>query len=229
MTAVPGRTSWHAFSFGEHYDPNRIGFGPLMVCNTDLVEIDHGYPDHPHRDAEIITWVLSGSLRHTDSFGHTGIVHPGLAQRMSAGTGIVHAEVNDAYRIDPDRPVAPVHFLQLWLRPDTPGSPPGYAQDEVTDADLRSGLVPIMSGRRHDVTIGLGVADATLWAARPDPGATLGLPDAPLLHLIVGRGEVDLEGAGRLRTGDTAELTGRGGSVITAISEVDLLVWEFGR
>ena len=87
----------------------------------DLVRVGAGYPDHPHRDAEIITWVLSGSLVHEDSRGNSGLIYPGLVQRMSAGSGIVHAERNDAYRIDPTLPAEPVHFIQMWIRPDEPG------------------------------------------------------------------------------------------------------------
>ena len=82
-----------------------------------------GYDDHPHRDSEIVTWVLSGSPAASDSRGHRGLVYPRLAQRMSAGTGIVHAERNDGYRLDPDQPAEPVHFVQMWLRPDVPGGP----------------------------------------------------------------------------------------------------------
>jgi len=101
------RTDWsetqHSFSFGEHYDPSNVSFGQLLVNNDDLVRAGSGYADHPHRDTEIITWVLSGSLVHQDSRGNSGLIYPGLAQRMSAGSGIVHSERNDAYLIDPAR------------------------------------------------------------------------------------------------------------------------------
>lgn len=228
VSSAPGRISRHVFSFAEHYDPARIGFGSLMVCNTDLVEVDHGYPDHPHRDAEIITWVLSGSLRHADSFGNVGIVHPGLAQRMSAGSGIVHAELNDAYRLDPRRPAQAVHFVQMWLRPDQPGSTPGYAQRALPMIDLDGDLVPVAAGANRDAAIDIGNRGATLWATRLAPGITRRLPEAGLLFVVVAAGEVEIEGPGLLHAGDTAQLTGRGGSTITGRAEAELLIWELG-
>jgi hypothetical protein len=228
VTSAPGRISRHVFSFGEHYDPARIGFGPLMVCNTDLVEVDRGYPDHPHRDAEILTWVLSGSLRHADSFGNVGIVHPGLAQRMSAGSGIVHAELNDAYRLDPRRPAEPVHFVQMWLRPDQPGSTPGYAQRALPVIDFDSHLVPVASGANRDAAIHIGTSDATLWATRLGPGITRHLPQARMIFVVVAAGDVDVEGAGPLHAGETAQLTGHGGSMITGRAAAELLIWELG-
>jgi quercetin 2,3-dioxygenase len=229
VTVAAGRTTWHAFSFGEHYDPERIAYGPLLVCNTDLVETDRGYPDHPHRDAEILTWVLAGSLRHSDSFGNTGVIHPGLAQRMSAGSGVVHAELNDAYRLDPRHPVEPVHFVQMWLRPDEPGTTPGYAQREVASADLDAGLVPVASGEHPDAAIDLGTQQATLWVGRLAPGVRRRLPDAEAIFLVVARGEVELDSVGSIRTGDTVELTALGGSTITARSAAEVLVWQLGR
>jgi redox-sensitive bicupin YhaK (pirin superfamily) len=229
VTSTPGVVSRHAFSFGVHYDPHRIGYGPLMVCNTDTVEVDHGYPDHPHRDAEIVTWVLAGSLRHTDSFGNVGVVHPGLAQRMSAGSGIVHAELNDAYRIDPHRGVEPVHFVQMWLRPDESGRTPGYAQRELRMSDLDTQLVPVASGRHPDAAIALGTRGATLWATRLAQGASRQIPDAELVYLVVTAGGVELEGTDVLRAGDAAELTGCGGSSITGRTTAEALIWELGR
>jgi quercetin 2,3-dioxygenase len=229
VTTAPGRTSWHAFSFGEHYDPGRIGAGALTVCNTELVHTDHGYPDHPHRDTEIVTWVMEGSLRHTDSSGSSGIVHPGLAQRMSAGSGIVHAEMNDAYRLDPSRPPRPVRFVQMWLRPDLPGGCPGQAQRELSISDLAEHLVPVASGRHPDAAVGLGTADATLWATRLAPGARRRLPGTGRTFLVVVRGVVDLEGVGLLRTDDSVELVGHGGASLSGVADAEVLIWELGR
>jgi hypothetical protein len=117
----PGtRLSWldskHSFSFGRHYDPANAHHGLLLVNNDDIVKPGTGFETHPHRDMEIVTWVLQGSLVHQDSEGHTGVIYPGLAQRMSAGTGILHSEKNDSWRLaDPDQPGAvhtnPVHFV----------------------------------------------------------------------------------------------------------------------
>ncbi len=101
MTEAAGVTTRHAFSFGAHYDPDNVGFGSLLAHNDERLSSGRGFDDHPHRDTEIVTWVLSGSLLHEDSTGHTGIVSPGAVQRLSAGSGVVHAERNDAYRVDP--------------------------------------------------------------------------------------------------------------------------------
>lgn len=113
------QTSWldsrHSFSFGRHYDPQNTRHGLLLVNNDDLVQPDTGYQPHAHRDVEIITWVVQGSLVHQDSTGHRGVLHPGLVQRMSAGTGISHSENNGAM----GRPGSePVRFVQMWLPPD---------------------------------------------------------------------------------------------------------------
>ncbi len=138
-TSVPGVETAHVFSFGAHYDPDHVGHGPLMVLNEESLQVGRGFDDHPHADAEILTWVLSGSLVHTDSHGHTGLVVPGRAQRLSAGSGIVHAERNDGFRTDPERPAVPVQFVQMWLRPDVAGTPPGYVQRDVDLAELARG------------------------------------------------------------------------------------------
>src|SRR3954466_1351861 len=108
-TQVGGLPPRHSFSFGHHYDPANTHFGLLLVSNDDVVAPGTGFETHPHRDMEIVTWVLSGSLVHQDSEGHSGLIYPGLAQRMSAGTGILHSEKNDTYA-DAAAPTEPVHF-----------------------------------------------------------------------------------------------------------------------
>src|SRR3954447_15068068 len=108
--------SAHSFSFGHHYDPRNTHHGLLLVNNDDTVAPGTGFETHPHRDMEIVTWVLRGSLVHRDSTGRTGVIHPGLAQRMSAGTGIRHSERNDAHD--------PVRFVQMWVVPDEGGGAP---------------------------------------------------------------------------------------------------------
>ena len=121
VTAIDWLDSKHSFSFGPHYDPTNTHFGLLMVSNDDVVQAGAGFDTHPHRDMEIVTWVLSGSLVHQDSEGHSGVIHPGLAQRMSAGRGILHSEKNDAWRLDASiaehaRERPDVHFVQMWVR-----------------------------------------------------------------------------------------------------------------
>lgn len=221
--------SHHSFSFGHHWDPANTGHGLLLVNNDDVVAPATGFDTHPHRDMEIVTWVLEGSLVHQDSEGNNGIIYPGLAQRMSAGTGILHSEKNDSWRIDGRAHHDPVRFIQMWVVPDERGIQPGYQQEEVDDALLRSGLVPVASGMdRHaaDAAIRIHNRDAALFAARLAPGGSVTLPDAPFVHLFVARGTVEVEDAGRLEQGDAVRLTELGGQTVTAGSDAEVLVWE---
>jgi redox-sensitive bicupin YhaK (pirin superfamily) len=220
--------SKHSFSFGSHYDPRNTHHGVLLVNNDDVVAAGTGFETHPHRDMEIVTWVLTGSLVHQDSTGHAGVIYPGLAQRMSAGTGILHSEKNDAWRLEPDRQsTEPVHFVQMWVLPDEAGVAPGYEQLEIGDALLRGGLVPVASGRpKHESAIRIRNRSAALHAARLDTGSSVQLPEAPYLHLFVAEGDVDLEGAGALTAGDAVRLTAGGGQRVTATAPAEVLVWE---
>jgi redox-sensitive bicupin YhaK (pirin superfamily) len=224
-TAGGGIDTRHVFSFGAHYDPDRVGHGPLMVLNDERLLAGRGFDDHPHADAEILTWVLSGSLVHADSRGHTGVVLPGLAQRMSAGSGIVHAERNDAFRSDPSRPAEPAHFVQMWLRPDVAGSLPSYAQRELDLAELGRGWRPVASGSDPDAAVTLGCAGATLWVTVLGAGVRRELPTGPLAHLYVARGELDVERVGRLVAGDALELTGEAALAVTGRAEAEVLLW----
>ena len=228
-TGIAWLDSKHSFSFGRHYDPANTAHGLLLVNNDDRVQAGTGFETHPHRDMEIVTWVLQGSLVHQDSTGHNGVIYPGLAQRMSAGTGILHSEKNDAYRLEADRPREQVHFVQMWVVPDESGVTPGYEQLEIDDALLRGGLVPVASGLpRHDGASAIRIAnrDAALHAARLAPGQSVTLPDAPYLHLFVPRGAVELEGAGPLAEGDAVRFTATGGHRVTATEPAEVLVWE---
>ncbi len=229
LTQTDWAETYHSFSFGEHYDPTNISFGRLVVNNDDLVSVGTGYPDHPHQDAEIITWVLSGSLIHEDSHGNSGLIYPGLAQRMSAGSGIVHAERNDAYRIDPKRPAEPVHFIQMWIRPDEPGAPPSYQQRELALGDLVSSWVPIASGRHPDAVVSIGSAGSTLWVSVLSAGTSRLLPRGDLLHVYLARGVVDVETVGQLEQGDSLRLAGSAQLRLSADVEAEVLVWEMGH
>ena len=228
-TRIDWLDSKHSFSFGRHYDPANTGHGLLLVNNDDVVRAGSGFETHPHRDMEIVTWVLGGSLVHQDSTGHSGVIYPGLAQRMSAGTGILHSEKNDSWRIGGERHDEPVHFVQMWVVPDESGVQPGYEQLEVGDELLRGGLVPVASGMpQHDGAAAIRIRNryAALHAARLEPGQSVQLPDAPFLHLFVPRGEVELEGAGPLGAGDAVRFTATGGQRLTAASSAEVLVWE---
>lgn len=221
VTDVEGRTTRHSFSFDRHYDPANVEMGFLVCHNDDLVQPGHGYPDHPHRDLEIITWVLDGALRHEDSTGHGGLVTPGLVQRLNAGSGIVHTEVNGG----PD----PVHFVQMWVRPGESGLPPTYEQRDVGDHLVRGDWITLASGMplHADTTaVRLSNSRAGLHAVRLPTGAAISLPESAMMHLFVARGGVELERVGELGTGDAARLFGTGGQLLTARSEAEVLLWE---
>ena len=221
--------SKHSFSFGQHYDPHNTHFG--LVNNDDVVDPGTGFETHPHRDMEIVTWVLRGQLVHQDSEGHNGLIYPGLAQRMSAGTGILHSEKNDSWRLTGEPSHAdPVHFVQMWVVPDASGIRPGYEQLEIGDELLRGGLVPVASGmpaHRDAAAIRIAQKDAALYAARLAPGGSVSLPEAPFVHLFVPVGSVTLEGAGDLATGDAVRIAGGAGQRVTAGADgAEVLVWE---
>ena len=143
--------SKHSFSFGHHHDRANTHHGLLLVNNDDIVDPGTGFETHPHQDMEIVTWVLQGSLVHQDSTGHNGVIYPGLAQRMSAGRGILHSEKNDSWRLGGETHRDPVHFVQMWVVPDEANITPGYEQLEIGDELLTGGLVPVASGMdKHD-------------------------------------------------------------------------------
>jgi redox-sensitive bicupin YhaK (pirin superfamily) len=216
-------TEWldskHSFSFAGYYDPANTHHGLLLVNNEDWVQPAAGFDTHPHRDMEIVTWVLQGSLEHRDSMGNTGVIYPGLAQRMSAGTGILHSEKNGSAS---ER----VHFVQMWVIPDEAGIEPEYQQADIDDEQLAGGLVTIASGIDGDAAIGLHNKNAALHGARLQPDDAIALPDAPFLHLFVPRGEVMLEGAGMLRQGDAVRFAGAGPQRVTASAPSEILLWE---
>ena len=230
--------SAHCFSFGPHYDAANTHFGLLLVSNDDVVAPGTGFETHPHRDMEIVTWVLSGELVHQDSEGHAGVIHPGLAQRMSAGTGIWHSEKADAATFAGSGAAErDVHFVQMWVLPDERGSRPGYEQLDVSAELDRGGLVVVASGlpqHREERAIRIGQRHAGLHAGRLAAGERVAVPDAPFVHVFLARGSGTLEGTGEphpggvaLATGDAVRLTAAGGPAFTAGPEgAELLVWE---
>ena len=229
-TKISWLDSKHSFSFGSHYDPSNTHHGLLLVNNDDVVKPGTGFDTHPHRDMEIVTWVLRGSLVHQDSTGHSGVIYPGLAQRMSAGRGILHSEKNDSWTLTGDPTHSePVHFVQMWVAPDESGVDPGYQQLEIDDELLRGGLVTIASGMpEHADATAITIRNryAALRGARLHAGESVELPEAPYLHLFVPRGAVTLEGAGPLHEGDAVRFTASGGQRVTATEPSELLVWE---
>ncbi|MDQ1438509.1 MAG: quercetin 2,3-dioxygenase [Acidimicrobiaceae bacterium] len=228
-TQISWLDSKHSFSFSSHYDAANTHHGLLLVNNDDVIDPGTGFETHPHRDMEIVTWVLTGSLVHQDSTGNTGVIYPGLAQRMSAGTGILHSEKNDSWRLSGERHQDPVHLVQMWVVPDEQGITPGYEQLEIDDRDLRGALVPVASGMaKHEGNAAIRIKNryAALYAARLAPGESVVLPEAPFLHLFVPRGRVELEGAGPLEQGDAVRFAGTGGQRVSALEGAEILVWE---
>ena len=229
-TRIGWLDSRHSFSFGRHWDPANTHYGLLLVNNDDIVTAGAGFDTHPHRNMEIVTWVLQGSLVHQDSEGNRGVIYPGLAQRMSAGTGILHSEKNDAWRVAGGTAHdEPVRFIQMWVLPDETGIRPGYEQLEIGDELLRGRLIPVASGRpEHDGAAAIRIAnrDAAMHAARLHGGDRVTIPDAPYTHVFVARGALDLEGAGVLHQGDAVRLTGVGGQALEAVEDAEVLIWE---
>jgi redox-sensitive bicupin YhaK (pirin superfamily) len=202
-TGLEWLDSRHSFSFGPHYDAANTHFGFLVVSNDDVVAPGAGFESHPHRDMEILTGVLDG----------------GLVQHMSAGTGVVHAEMN----ADPDEPV---RFVQMWVLPERIDLEPSYSQADVSAALGRGGLTVVASGRPHPGAVRLHQPAATLHAGRLRAGERVTVPDAAYVHLYVARGAIDLDGADRLTEGDAARLTGAGEVALAAAADAEVLVWE---
>ena len=224
LTHIDWLDSRHSFSFGRHYDSNNLGHGLLIVNNDDIVLPGTGFMTHPHQDMEIVTWVLEGELEHKDSEGNKGVIFPGLAQRMSAGTGIWHSEINPSGK-------KPVRFIQMWVLPDTERIAPGYEQLDVSRELGKGGIIPIASGKGDHAAIFIRQKGAVLWGGKLKPGELATIPDAPFIHLYVANGAVELEGSGALQTGDAARLSAAGSLRITANSKTgaEVLIWESNR
>ncbi|HVV87781.1 MAG TPA: pirin family protein [Kofleriaceae bacterium] len=195
--------SFHTFSFADYHDPKHMGFRALRVINDDTVAPGRGFGAHPHRDMEIISYVLDGELAHKDSMGNGSVIRPGDVQRMSAGTGVVHSELN------PSR-TTPVHFLQIWIQPDRAGHPPGYEQKAYPPEERqgRLRLVASPDGADGSVTIH---QDARLYAGNLADGDRAQHVVAAGRHawIHVARGEVAL-GEEVLRAGDAARTSDAG-------------------
>jgi len=219
VTNIGWLDSKHSMNFGEHYDRDHSEFGLLLVNNDDIVAPDSGFGTHGHRDMEIVTWVLSGEIAHRDSEGNSGLLYPGLAQRMSAGSGIRHSEMNP-------NPSAPAHLIQMWVLPDTNGIKPGYQQLDINAALAGGGLVPIASGKGHDAAIAIHQRDAVLWGGRLQAGETVTLPGDPHVHAFVALGSAALETGEALAQGAAARISGGAELRLTAGPEgAEVLVW----
>lgn len=211
--------SHHTFSFANYYDPKQMGFRSLRVINEDQVSPGAGFGTHGHKDMEIITYVLSGSLEHKDSIGNGSVIQPGDVQRMSAGTGIMHSEFNHSQ-------TEPVHLLQIWLLPESRGNPPSYEQHNFSLAKepgkLR--LVASRDGRDGALTVG---QDVDLYAAVLAKGDRLTRTLEPQRHawLQVVRGAIVLNTV-PLNTSDGAAMSEETDIVIEATRDAEILLFD---
>jgi redox-sensitive bicupin YhaK (pirin superfamily) len=209
----------HTFSFAGYLDRERMGFRGLRVINEDRVQPGEGFGTHPHRDMEIISYVLEGALEHRDSTGNGSVIRPGDVQRMSAGTGVTHSEFNASRE-------ELVHFLQIWILPAQRGLAPGYEQKTFRRAKLKGRLRLVASpkGRYGSVTIH---ADALVYAGLFDQGAAATLPIAEGRHAWVqlARGQARVNGQD-LKAGDGAALSGIPGVQITGVNASEILVFD---
>jgi redox-sensitive bicupin YhaK (pirin superfamily) len=223
--AERGRTDWgwldsrHTFSFGEYYDPRQLGFRSLRVINDDRVEPGAGFGTHGHRDMEILSYVLAGGLEHKDSTGGGGVIRPGEIQFMRAGTGVTHSEFNASK-------TEPVHFLQIWVVPDTRGLAPRYDQKafDTAAAGSRFVLLAARDGRLGSIEL---QQDVSLWMTRPGEGPERVHALAPGRHawVHVARGSATVNGHS-LEAGDGAALSDEPAVVVQGRGDAELLLFD---
>lgn len=210
--------TYHTFSFANYYDPQWMGFRSLRVINDDLVLPGHGFGTHPHRDMEIITYILSGQLQHKDSMGNGRIIGSGELQYMAAGTGVQHSEFN------PSNTEA-VHLLQIWIQPDKKGAQPRYAESSFSTAEPNKfHLATSKSGRDNSIAIN---QDADLWLGKLEEGKEVTYNLSPNRHawIHIAEGEVTLNGT-ILQGGDAVALSGENKIVISANKSSQVLLFD---
>jgi redox-sensitive bicupin YhaK (pirin superfamily) len=211
--------SRHTFSFGEYYDPRYMGFRALRVINEDKVKPGYGFGTHPHRDMEIISYVLEGALAHKDSMGTGSVIRPGDVQRMSAGTGVLHSEMNPS-------PNERVHFLQIWLMPDERGIPPSYEEKRFETADKQGRLRLVAARDARDGALAIH-QDVNLYAGVFKAGEGTSFEMRPGRHawLQVARGAVTVNGEA-LKQGDGAAVSEEKLLDLTATDDAEILVFD---
>ena len=211
--------SRHSFSFGEYYDPKRMGFSTLRVINEDWVAANGGFPMHGHRDMEIVTYVMEGALSHKDSLGNGSTIRPGDVQRMSAGRGILHSEFNHAAD-------ETVHLLQIWLLPKFSGIQPNYAQAYFPLAERQGKLQLVVSEDGRDGSLSMNT-DANLYASLLDSSSevTYLVPAGRAAYIHVARGTLTLNGE-TLQAGDAIATRETGALTLTTHSTAEVLVFD---
>ena len=211
--------SHHTFSFADYYDPREMGFGALRVINEDRVAPGKGFGTHPHRDMEIISYVLEGALAHKDSIGTGSVIRPGDVQRMSAGTGVLHSEFNPS-------PQDPVHFLQIWIEPNEYGIAPSYEQKSFSGDRKQGHLRLIASPDAADGSVKIH-QDARVYAAVLDSGDVVkySLPQGRKAYVHVARGVVDLND-NALSAGDGAKVSGEQALRLSGGKAAEVLLFD---
>ena len=212
--------SFHTFSFADYYDPGEMGFGTLRVINEDRVAPGKGFGKHPHRDMEIISYVLEGALEHKDSMGTGSVIRPGDVQRMSAGTGVFHSEFNAS-------PDEPVHFLQIWIEPNRVNAAPGYEQKMFPLAEKKGRLRLIVSPDGSDGSVHIN-QDARVYATVLEDGddaVTYTMPDGHDGYIHVARGSVSVNDT-PLNAGDGAKINGEHELRLTQGAGAEVLLFD---
>lgn len=191
-----------SFSFAEYYDPTNVRFGPMRVLNDDIVQPGTGFGPHPHREMEIVSIVLEGQLQHEDSTGQRAITTFGGVQRMSAGTGVIHSEMNPSE-------TEPVNFLQLWFEPDTKGLEPSYQQTWYDPEKMKNRLLPIVTKNPPSEEIAHIHQDLTIYLAdlEPDGKLVFTQKEGRRIFLFVIEGDLLINGEHRLNRRDSARIT----------------------
>jgi len=195
--------TYHTFSFGDYYDPDNMGFRSLRVINEDQVKGGAGFGSHPHRDMEIITYVMDGALRHEDNFGHNSVIKKDYFQKMSAGTGIIHSEYNDSE-------TETVHLYQIWILPDHKGIKPNYGQVHIKRSEIENRLMLIASSNKDVYEAPIHIhQDARLYIAKLDNSAGVShkLENNRYAWIQVTKGSVKILGK-NLEEGDGAAVSG---------------------
>jgi len=213
--------SAHTFSFADYHDPRHMGYRRLRVINEDHVAAGQGFGMHPHRDMEIVTWILDGALEHKDSMGNGSVIRPGDAQRMSAGTGVLHSEFNPS-KTDS------THLLQIWLFPSERGIQPGYEEKHFPRSSRLNKLAPMATPDGRDGSVVIHT-DAAIYATILEKGQSVKhrLASGRGAWLQVARGEVTLNGQ-RLKAGDGASVEDERDLAIAALADSEFLLFDLG-
>lgn len=211
--------TYHSFSFANYHDPKQMGFRSLRVINEDYVAPGEGFGMHPHRDMEILTYIVSGTLEHKDSLGNTGQIVPGQLQRISAGTGILHSEYNPSEK-------DPVHLLQIWIRPNRNGHTPGYEQKDFPIQQEKNRLIALANPDGENGALRIN-QDTRLFSATLESGQSLRLDDKALRHawVQVVKGALDVNGVS-MKAGDGLAVSDEKNWEFKAGAEAEFLLFD---